>query len=305
MRPPLRSIEPCKLPVSIADARARRQWRPRASRAVRPLARLQAPEPERARHRAWSPGLAPSGRAASSAAAVTCLSAPPAAAPVPASASPAAACRQNIASRSARWPRARWREWCSYCRSLPVPCRCAPLHALAATPPRSLASSGQTAIQAPRVARPTHNHARPLVQAGFASRTISRRRRRTRLRSTAFADLFRHGEADAYRAVVAALARLQHETPSPEPCVPPAAARKSARCLNRSMEANVAAFIATASGAEPLASAPAPRRRAPCGRPWSPCVCENRGGACAPVCSVDRSASRLNSPLGRRGAGIG
>jgi transcription elongation factor Elf1 len=30
----------------------------------------------------------------------------------------------------------------------------------------------------------------------------------------------------------------------------------------------------------------------PCGRPCSPCGCENRGAVCAPVCLVDKSVSR-------------
>jgi hypothetical protein len=33
-------------------------------------------------------------------------------------------------------------------------------------------------------------------------------------------------------------------------------------------------------------------RPEPCGRPWSPCGRGNRGAACAPVCSADRSVSR-------------
>jgi hypothetical protein len=33
-------------------------------------------------------------------------------------------------------------------------------------------------------------------------------------------------------------------------------------------------------------------RLKPCGRPCSPCGCENRGAACAPVCSADKSVSR-------------
>ena len=34
--------------------------------------------------------------------------------------------------------------------------------------------------------------------------------------------------------------------------------------------------------------------RPPCGRPWLPCGRGNRDGACAPICLVDRSASRLS-----------
>jgi hypothetical protein len=49
-------------------------------------------------------------------------------------------------------------------------------------------------------------------------------------------------------------------------------------------------------------------RLKPCGRPCSPCGCENRGAACAPVCSADKSVSRGCSPLRglpRRCAAIG
>jgi hypothetical protein len=37
--------------------------------------------------------------------------------------------------------------------------------------------------------------------------------------------------------------------------------------------------------------------RRPCGRLWLPCGRESRGGACAPICSADRSVSRKSSPL--------
>ena len=38
-----------------------------------------------------------------------------------------------------------------------------------------------------------------------------------------------------------------------------------------------------------------------CARLWCPCARGNRDGACVRACSVDRSASRLNSPKGRAG----
>ena len=44
-----------------------------------------------------------------------------------------------------------------------------------------------------------------------------------------------------------------------------------------------------------------PRR--PCGRPWWPCGRENRDGACARACSVDRSVSRVSLRWSRRNAG--
>ena len=47
--------------------------------------------------------------------------------------------------------------------------------------------------------------------------------------------------------------------------------------------------------------------RSPCGRPWSPCAPESRGGACERACSVDTSSSRpvLRSQDAGRGSGQG
>ena len=39
-------------------------------------------------------------------------------------------------------------------------------------------------------------------------------------------------------------------------------------------------------------------RPKPYARPWSPCGCENHGGACVPICSADRSVSRDISAAG-------
>ena len=76
--------------------------------------------------------------------------------------------------------------------------------------------------------------------------------------------------------------------------IPAAAARKSARCVNRSMAtAPVARRRQALSRLRPRAR----RAARPCGRPWSPCGRGSRDGACAPACSVDRSASRCDSPL--------
>ena len=71
------------------------------------------------------------------------------------------------------------------------------------------------------------------------------------------ADLLRDGKADAHRALIAPVARLQHE-PAAE-TLPPAAARKSARRFKRSI-AGIGDPTAAGSGAQPLAAAGATRR---------------------------------------------
>ena len=83
---------------------------------------------------------------------------------------------------------------------------------------------------------------------------------------------------------------------------PDAAARKSARCLNRSMEAMCGLFAAIKRTAFCDHARGAPTK--PCDRPWSPYVRGSRGDACVRACSVDRSASRLFSAgcaLGKEG----
>jgi hypothetical protein len=69
---------------------------------------------------------------------------------------------------------------------------------------------------------------------------------------------------------------------------PWAAARKSARCRNRSMAmADVQVRRSAACGPGHAAW------RSLCDRPWLPSGRGIRDGACAPACSVDRSASRV------------
>jgi len=86
-----------------------------------------------------------------------------------------------------------------------------------------------------------------------------------------------------------AIARLQHEC-CRRRLIPDAAARKSARCLNRSMEAMRGFFAAVRRTAVCDHAPGAPTK--PCARPWSPYVHGSRGGAYVRACSVDRSASR-------------
>ena len=114
----------------------------------------------------------------------------------------------------------------------------------------------RTAAPRRRAVRSAHSHGPEERPVAADSLTISLRRRRTRLRSTAFPTFrdtvkptgpghFRRARAPATRN--AAVGTLP----------PVAAARKSARCLSRSMDD--ASRAAAASGAEPLASARAAR----------------------------------------------
>jgi len=82
---------------------------------------------------------------------------------------------------------------------------------------------------------------------------------------------------------------------------PLAAAMKSVRFFNRSMSS-------TGAWSGPVRRSDAcgrgrGGRREPCGRRWSPDGRESRDGACAPVCWVDRSASRSFSAAGHPAIG--
>ena len=135
---------------------------------------------------------------------------------------------------------------------------------------------------------------RPHRALRHASRTISRSRRRTRLRSTALPTFL--------------------ETVNPTRTGP--SSRRSRACSTNAAAGSLGAGrggqeirplpqplhgMAGAGAAGLRRSAACGRARAgrpgPCGRPWSPCGRESRDGACAPACSVDRSASRSISPL--------
>jgi hypothetical protein len=82
--------------------------------------------------------------------------------------------------------------------------------------------------------------------------------------------------------------------------IPAAAARKSARCLNRSMEAvRAAIFTAVRRTAVCVRVPGAPTR--PCVHPLLPCARGSRDGACVRAYSVDRCASRSVLRWSRRG----
>ena len=130
---------------------------------------------------------------------------------------------------------------------------------------------------------------------GGDSRTTSRSRRRTRLRSTASPTFFEHGEPDAHRSVLAPRSRAC-STNADDGGLGAGRGGQKVRALPQPLHGDAARFR-TASGAQPLAAARAPGGRRPCGRPWSSCGRDSRDGACAPACWVDRSASRDWSPF--------
>src|SRR3569833_3956139 len=88
-------------------------------------------------------------------------------------------------------------------------------------------------------------------------RTTSRRRRRTRLRSTALPTL-RDTVKPTRTGPASPRGRIWSTKAAAGTLVPVAALRKSARCFSRSIESSVAAMRAAGLGAEPLASAGTP-----------------------------------------------
>lgn len=129
------------------------------------------------------------------------------------------------------------------------------------------------------------------------------------------ADLPRYRETQPRRALVAAAARLQHKRLGGRPCTlggcpkvrpafqalhgadfwgrlgfgdperrSPLSADARQSDANRAVKRSVTHSVSCA----PAPGAPT----TPDGRLWSPCGCESRGGACAPICSADRSVSR-------------
>ena len=125
MRPPLRSIDPWMLPVSMATRGEAPERRPRGSLARRRPALPPVPATARALARRQRGAAVPAG----------CATGPAAPAPLLgrlllrlllALLLHLRHADRSIASRSARRPRARWRGWCSYYRSSRIPyCRCA------------------------------------------------------------------------------------------------------------------------------------------------------------------------------------
>ena len=207
---------------------------------------------------------------------------------------------EDTASRSARSPTARWRGWCSSgrsCRALQRADRrrrCL-RRLVSAAPANSAIMRLERQRQARRAVRSARSHARCLRRARHDSRTISRSRRRTRLRSTALPTFFETVKPTRAGAVVAALARLQHECAAPGPSRPRRRRGNPPVASAAPCRMPPAAAVRRSAACARARAAP----RAPCGRPWSPCGRESRDGACAPVCSVDRSVSRVGLSAGR------
>ena len=158
---------------------------------------------------------------------------------------------------------------------------------------------GDQALERQARARPggrsAHSHARLACRIAADSRTTSRSRRRTRLRSTALPTFFetvkptRDGPSSS-RARACRTKRARPGTLGPCGC------GEEIRALLQPLHARRLPAPVRRSAA--CARAPA-AWRAPCGRPWSPCGRGSRAGACAPVCSVDRSVSRVTLSAGR------
>ena len=121
-----------------------------------------------------------------------------------------------------------------------------------------------------------------------ASLTTSRNRRRTRLRTTAF-PTFLETVKPTRTAPASGRIRNCKMNPAVGAFCPLAAARKSARCRNRSMWR----LIRRSNACDRVNDA----LKAPVGRRSWPCACGSHGGVCAPACWVDRSASRVLSPF--------
>ena len=162
---------------------------------------------------------------------------------------------EDTASRSARAPTARWQGWCSSDRSLLRLSGCsgdarvrAPLRrrrlavvagGLLNAPQRadrSPRSGARTAAAARRAGRSAHSHARPAAPAAGSLHDFAQPPPHP-VALDRIADLLRHREADPHRTFIAALAAPAARKPAVATLRPPAAARKSARCLSRSMAA--------------------------------------------------------------------
>ena len=122
-----------------------------------------------------------------------------------------AARQRNIASRAAPAPTARWRGWYSYCRSSGFHIAAAPRVYSPQRPLEVLRHPGKRQFER---CTPSDQHiimsgAQP---GGGESRTISRRRRRTRLRSTALPTFFDTVKPKRAGPLVATIACLQHES---------------------------------------------------------------------------------------------
>src|SRR6185437_7496452 len=151
-----------------------------------------------------APAIAPAGRTESAAQAVFSRAARPEVFPAAPS---LAALRRKTANRSAQWPTARWRGWCSYYRSS---------GSRVAVPPRMHAS--QRPLEVVSNAREWNlERGAPADQHIVMSAPHPVRRRephdfpQTATHPVSFdgiADLLRHGEAETHRPVICSLTRL-------------------------------------------------------------------------------------------------
>src|SRR5262245_24900436 len=136
--------------------------------------------------------------------------------------------------------------------------------------------------------RPISTYSCPVrIWVAAERRTISRRRRRTLLRSTAFPTLF-----DTVRPNRAGPSSRRLRACSTNAAdgalIPDAAARKSARCLNRSMEAMRG--LLPLSGRQPFATAPPARRQ-----DFAPAL--GRHACAEAVAALTYKLARLVGPL--------
>jgi len=103
------------------------------------------------------------------------------------------------------------------------------------------------------------------------------------------ADLPRHRKTDPCHTVVAARSRLQHESTGGRPLAPRRSAEVGAagQPIHRLRMEGTSPITRSAACARAPGALPAL-----CDRLWLPCGRESRGGACAPICSADKSVSR-------------
>ncbi len=104
-----------------------------------------------------------------------------------------------------------------YVRSRALPVRRTRLQCDAAPTSSSRGHLIERTVAAPCAVRSARNRGRRANAVSGLSRTISRRRRRTRLRSTALPTCLRDGEAYPHRAVSSRRRALQHERPFRRP----------------------------------------------------------------------------------------
>ena len=122
---------------------------------------------------------------------------------------------------------------------------------------RNPRSVGRMAAPRRRAGRPAHSHARRARPVAADSLTISRRRRRTRLRSTALPTFLDTVKPTRTGPLSPRVARLQHETRGRRPW--PRSRRPGNPLVASAAPWTTPAALRPTSGAEPLAAARAAR----------------------------------------------